>query len=122
MREKILIAVLDKGYSRYPNEEYPLNSVSSPEMSLLGFVSREFSELREAIGALQLSENERLFTTLSRVDAAKMEVGDTVQTLQYLFDGLDLLERALKAGQSPEECFEYAFGVGWRSKPSPSPR
>jgi hypothetical protein len=81
--EKILIAFIDKKYSRKPYEECTI-------LELLGFVKREFKELEDDIMKLSNAEciEDLLDDESSITDNALDEIADMSNCLDFLFEKL----------------------------------
>lgn len=90
--EKIIIAVNEKGYSRYPHQRYPIFNEYDPDKSLIAFVIQEYHELIEAIDNLQivLVAKERISDEglQQLVYKARLEVADVKNTVNYLDEAL----------------------------------
>ena len=92
--EKNFIAHIEKKYPRKPYEEFPIIDPLNPDLSLIGFVKREYKELLEALEKLERTRCKRELMLAKRQDisnaikALMWEVADVSNTLDYLFEGL----------------------------------
>jgi len=96
--EKMMIGVIEKGYSRQPALTYPIANPDNPQLSHMGFIQREMMELEVELDrvALNVSVDFPVYSTLRAIDRAMDEIADVSNTLDFCFERLMILEDELR--------------------------